>query len=499
MRILGNLVHGFMALALAAGWAGLYALSGSGETAAVERARAALGELRALDAGWNQRLVADRLRGDAQGVVPAGARPARFRTPYAKFEQAALALGDARVGGLLAGLRRAFEDKAAALESYGARREDAAFEAAWLASTGPRLDAVARALERRLDDAQTEAELYRLALLDYSAFLLAVLAFLVWSLERRRREIDRLAGELRAANASLEARVAERPRELSEARAKLKASEAMLIQSEKMSSLGQMVAGIAHEVNTPLAYVKSSLEAVRKSLPDSARLAAETARLLELLSAEGADETALAAQFAQVRGILEEARARAGGEVLDQLVKDGLFGIGQISEVVANLKDFSRVDRGKVAEVDLHESIDSAIRIGRAQLKDRNVRREFGRIPRLSCSPSQLNQVFLNLLVNAAQATKPGTGNIVVRTGMRGPDLVAVDVADDGQGIPADVLPKIFDPFFTTKPVGQGTGLGLAISYKIVENHGGRIEVQSRPGAGTRFTVLLPVRAPAAA
>jgi len=292
--------------------------------------------------------------------------------------------------------------------------------------------------------------------------------------------------------------VKDRTRDLSDALARLKESEAMLIQSEKMSSLGQMVAGIAHEVNTPLAYVKSSLEAVRKSVPQVGSIAAEAERLLALLAAENADEAALAAQFAQVRTLVEELRSRNALQELERMVKDGLFGIGQISEVISNLKNFSRLDRSKIADYDLHEGIESVIRIGYAQLQKRNLRREFGKIPRVSCSPSQINQVILNLLSNAAQATKDGEGTITVRTGMRDAAHVQVEVADNGHGIPADVLPKIFDPFFTTKAVGKGTGLGLAICYKIVENHGGKLEVQSRPGLGTRFILVLPVNPPAA-
>jgi signal transduction histidine kinase len=328
---------------------------------------------------------------------------------------------------------------------------------------------------------------------------LTVRAFLVWSLIGGRRQIDRINGELRVANETLEARVADRTRELSGALVRLKESEAMLIQSEKMSSLGQMVAGIAHEVNTPLAYVKSSLEALHKSMPQAGRLAAETAQLLALLSAEGADETALAAQFAQVRALVEEMRSQDALQEVEGMVKDGLFGIGRISEVISNLKNFSRLDRSMVADYDLHEGIESSIRIGFAQLQKRNVRREFGKIPRVSCSPSQINQVILNLLSNAAQATKDGEGTITVRTGMRDAAHVTVEVADNGSGIPPDVLPKIFDPFFTTKAVGKGTGLGLAVCYKIVENHGGKLEVQSKPGLGTRFILVLPVQSKAAA
>jgi signal transduction histidine kinase len=437
---------------------------------------------------------------------------------YGELEVKSLRLGDARVGGELVQLKRAFDDKAAQVARYAAARSearraaesadadqasvlgtlaDAIFDQAWLAPTGPRLDTLARTIDRSFDDALVQAELYRLGLLYYSGFLLAVLAFLVWSLDERRRQIDRINGELREANETLEARVKDRTRELSEALAKLKESEAMLIQSEKMSSLGQMVAGIAHEVNTPLAYVKGSLEAVRRSVLQAGRLAAETERLLALLSADNADEAALAAQFGAVRTLVEELRAKAALDELDQLLKDGLFGIGQISEVIANLKNFSRLDRSNVADYDLHEGIESSIRIGYAQLQKREVRRAFGKIPHVSCSPSQVNQVILNLLSNAAQATRDGEGVITVRTGMRDAGHVTVEVADNGSGIPADVLPKIFDPFFTTKGVGKGTGLGLSICYKIIENHGGKLEVQSKPGAGTRFTVVLPVRPPA--
>lgn len=502
MRIFGIIGYGFMALVLGAGWAFLYWQSSAVDLATVEASRAALTELRAIDAGWNQRLVNARLQGGA-----AQPQPARYRAAYSALEVKALRLADPRVGGELVPLRRAFDDKAALLERHASARAeaqntelaDAIFDQAWLAPTGPRLDTLARAIDRSFEDALTEAELYRVGLLYYSGFLLAVLAFLAWSLDQRRRQIDGINLQLRMANETLEARVAERTRELSDALAKLKESEAMLIQSEKMSSLGQMVAGIAHEVNTPLAYVKSSLEAVRKSVPQAGRLAAETERLLALLSSESGDQAALAAQFAQVRALLEELRSRDALQELERMLKDGLFGIGQISEVISNLKNFSRLDRSMVADYDLHEGIESSIRIAYAQLQKRVVRREFGKIPRVSCSPSQINQVILNLLANAAQATSDGDGTIIVRTGMRDAGHVAVEVADNGQGIPADVLPKIFDPFFTTKAVGKGTGLGLSICYKIVENHGGKLEVHSKPGLGTRFILVLPVQATAPA
>jgi len=517
MRMLRIAGYALMALVLAAGWAFLYWQSGLLDFAALEGARGGLAELRAIDARWNDQLIGTRLRQASPRAVQA---PARHASAHARLEVNALRLGSPALGAGLAGLKLAFADKAALLERFARvqaeraaleAREDknearlaelralgeALFDQAWLASTGPRLELVARALERAYDDAAAQADLYRVWLLYYSGFLLAVLAFLAWSLDQRRRQIDRIARMLREANETLEARVLERTRELSQALARLKESEAMLVQSEKMSSLGQMVAGLVHEVNTPLAYVKASLEGVRKRMPDFERLAAETARLLELLSAEGADEARLAAQFAAVRASVDALQGSGVLEDTARQVQDGAFGIGQISELVASLKDFSRLDRSRVAEFDLHEGLEASIRIAQHQLKHRELRREFGPIPRVSCSPSQINQVFLNLLTNAAQATPEKGGAITVRTGMRDAAHVAVEVADNGHGIPPEVLPRIFDPFFTTKPVGQGTGLGLAVSYKIVESHGGRLEVQSRPGAGTRFTVLLPLKPPA--
>ena len=435
-----------------------------------------------------------------------------------------LGLGIPGAGLELAKLKRAFDDKESVLtrladvassRSEAQRAEpldltkiaelsavaEALFDQAWLASTAPRLGVLGRSIYQASDKALAEAELYRVGLLFYSGFLLAVLAYLVLSLAQRGRQIDRINRQLRDVNESLEVRVVERTRELSATLAKLKESEAMLIQSEKMSSLGQMVAGIAHEVNTPLAYVKSSLEAVAKSVPAAGMLVVQTRRLLGLLSAEGVSEAALAAQFALVQAQIDELGEKAGGrsafEELQQLVKDGLFGIEQISEVVANLKNFSRLDRSKVADYDLHEGIDSAIRIGHSQLEKRIVEKKYGAIPPVSCSPSQINQVILNLLSNAAQATSEGAGKITVSTAMRDAENVVLEVADNGGGIPADVLPKIFDPFFTTKEVGKGTGLGLSICYKIVESHGGRLEVQSTPGLGTRFSVILPIKSPA--
>jgi signal transduction histidine kinase len=511
MRILRAVLHAVMALALAAGWAFLYWQSGALDIATVEQARAALAELRALDARWNDQLVG--------GATEASA--ARPRTLYARFEARALALGNPALAGTLAPLRQALEEKALLVERYREARAalaqarasaaetarlaelraaaDALFAQAWLAATGPRLELAGRALDRAFDDALTQVELHRAWLLYYSGMLLAVLAFALWNVVGSRRALDRANAALREANESLEERVRSRTRELAEALERLKASEAMLVHSEKMSSLGQMVAGLVHELNTPLAYVKAAMEAVARRTPELERLAAETDALLGLLAAEGGDERVLAERFAAVRAQLDALRASRALEDLGRQAADGLFGIGRIGELVASLKSFSRLDRSAVAEVDLHEGLESTLRIARHQLGRREVVKDFGRIARVTCAPSQINQVFLNLLTNAVQATPEQGGRIVLRTSMPDAAHVAVEVADNGCGIAPEALPKIFDPFFTTKPVGEGTGLGLAISYRIVQSHGGRLTVESKPGAGTRFTVLLPVAPPAAA
>jgi two-component system, NtrC family, sensor kinase len=468
MRVMRVLLYAFMAAVLAAGWAFLYWQSSAVDLAAGNAARAALNNLRAVDARWNDQLVGARLASAAGAPLA----PARHGVAYAELEVQALKLPHPQMGLALAGVKSAFAEKAALLARI--RAGEPQFDQAWLVPTGPRLEQLSRVLDRAYEDALLHNELYRVWLLYYSAFLLTVLAYLAYELYR--------------ANAGLERRVAERTGELSEAMEKLKQSELMLVQSEKMSALGQMVAGLAHEVNTPLAYVKASLDAVRARAGESARLAEEIARLLELLAAEQADEARLAAQFETVKHLADTSKAKDLGARLD----DGLHGIERIAELVANLKNFSRLDRSKVAAYDLHEGVESTLRIARQQLGARTVNKSLGNIPLVSCAPSQINQVLLNLLVNAAHATKEQGGVIGIRTQVRDDKWVAIDVADNGHGIAPEVLPKIFDPFFTTKEVGKGTGLGLSISYKIAQDHGGRLEVQSRPGAGTRFTLLLP-------
>ena len=389
---------------------------------------------------------------------------------------------------LRAGLERLDRRVRQLLETKPA--EQALFTRLNFMTAGPRIDSVTAAFSRELEAALLEQEFYRSYLVAYSGALLILIGYLATRLIASYRLLN-------IANEELERRVVERTRELSEALKQLKESEAQLIQSEKMSSLGQMVAGVVHEINTPLAYVKNSLGSVAGRLQDLARLAAETEKLLDLLRSGAANPQELAEQFGLTERLIAQLRAHHALEELDALAKDGLHGIGQISEIVGNLRNFSRLDRSKVASFNLNEGLDSTLAIARHELKHHAVMKNYGDIPPITCSPSQINQVFLNLVNNAAQALGPAPGEIRITTRREGAGHVAVEVADNGKGIPPEVLPKIFDPFFTTKEVGKGTGLGLSIVYKIVEQHGGSISVDSSVGVGTRFTVVLPLQPPA--
>jgi signal transduction histidine kinase len=293
---------------------------------------------------------------------------------------------------------------------------------------------------------------------------------------------------------AMEARVAQRNRVLRQALVDLKESQAQLLQSEKMASLGQMVAGVAHELNTPLGYVKNNVQLLRELSEPLFELAAAQARLGQCLNDPDCDEASLA----QALQAAEQARQQAAPELLaedlQQLYGDTLYGLEQIAELVVGLKDFARLDRAMSEEVDLNDCIRSALLIARNNIKDKaEVVQQLGELPRIACAPSQINQVLLNLLTNAAQAID-GMGRIQIRS-WADAQGIHISLQDNGRGMPAEVMAKIFDPFFTTKPVGQGTGLGLSISYKIVQDHGGQIRVASEPGRGTRFRISLPLPA----
>ena len=293
---------------------------------------------------------------------------------------------------------------------------------------------------------------------------------------------------------AVEGRLADRSTELERAYVRLKSSQAQLVQSEKMASLGQMVAGLVHEINTPLGYVRNNVEMTRSVLADASQLiVAQQAALDALL---GGDVVA----DAQARlDEVETLRLRVDPAALDDtaaLLDDTLHGVGQIGDLVINLKDFSRLDQAGAQKADLNHLVASALKIANHILRKRGIEvvHQPGELPLVDCAPAQINQVLLNLLTNAAQAIEHERGRIVVATrAVEGRAMVLIQ--DNGKGIAAENQARIFDPFFTTKPVGEGSGMGLAISRQIIEQHGGAIRMTSSVGQGTRFVVVLPLRA----
>ncbi len=361
--------------------------------------------------------------------------------------------------------------------------------------TAARLTAVEQAYQAWYQSKIDEVDNYRAALSVYTALLLLVLGYLGYRLRLSYYALDKANAGLREANRTLESQVQHRTRDLSAALVDLKESQAQLVQSEKMASLGQLVAGVAHELNTPLGYARSNSEIVRGSLADIRQLCAVQGKALELLSAEGASEAEIGEALSEAEAARQNTPAEELLGDLDNLLGDTDYGLMQIADLVSSLKDFSRVDRSRTDLFDLNAGVDSALKICNSQLKGRiEVERLYGTLPEIECSPSQVNQVFLNLINNAAQAIE-GEGVITITTAAE-KNGVVVKVSDTGSGMSEEVKKRIFEPFFTTKPVGKGTGLGLSIVFRIVEEHGGRIGVESVPGEGTTFSLHLPLKQP---
>jgi len=266
---------------------------------------------------------------------------------------------------------------------------------------------------------------------------------------------------------------------------KLTDAQSQLLQSGKMAAIGQLAAGVAHDVNSLIGFITSNLNTLDSYLKD----------IFAVVAAYEAAERGSCADCAH----LDATRTLVREKEIDylrsdsvQLMDESRDGLTRVSRIVRDLKNFSRPDESTLQWADLHQGLDSTLNIVRNEIKDKcAVKKEYGELPLVWCSPFQINQVFMNLLVNAAHAISE-KGEITIRTGRQG-NRVFVAVSDTGTGVAPEHISRIFEPFFTTKPVDKGTGLGLSVAYGIVQKHQGRIEARSEIGKGTTFTVWLPI------
>jgi signal transduction histidine kinase len=303
-------------------------------------------------------------------------------------------------------------------------------------------------------------------------------------LVQANEEVKKSQIALTAANQSLEIRVQERTRDLTQTLTQLQQTQHRLLQSEKMAAVGQLAAGVAHEINNPVGFVTSNVS----SLSDY------VGQLFALIDQYQATLSALPAEH---RAALEAASKRIDLDYLREdipsLLKESREGLDRVKGIVSGLRDFSRADDGQWHPTDLSQTIESALKIAANAIKNNaTVVKELADLPPVACVASQISQVLVNLLVNAAQAVA-SPGVITLRSGVQG-ESVWLEVSDNGCGMPEDVKKRIFEPFFTTKAVGQGTGLGLSISWEIMQRHQGHIDVTSAPGVGTTFRLTLPIQ-----
>ncbi|MDR3635892.1 MAG: ATP-binding protein [Isosphaeraceae bacterium] len=298
---------------------------------------------------------------------------------------------------------------------------------------------------------------------------------------RAEQELRRRTEQLTAANEQL--------RQINQ---KLKETQAQLVHSEKLASLGTLASGMAHEINNPLAFATNNVVILEREL----------ASLLKVLDAYEAGRDELKQvnpeRAAEIGRLREDFDVVYLQQNLSRIAGATRKGLSRVAQIVQNLRNFAQIDRAEIGEVSLNELLVQCLGMLNENLSRQRVtvHKDFGVLPLLEGAPAHLNQVFLNLLMNALQAieaTGKPQGRIDLVTRHVG-DTIVVEIADDGCGIPAEKMPKIFDPFFTTKPLGRGTGLGLSLSHGIISDHGGRIEVESTVGAGTRFRIVLPLK-----
>jgi signal transduction histidine kinase len=282
-------------------------------------------------------------------------------------------------------------------------------------------------------------------------------------------------------------------RELKESFQKLKETQAQIIHQEKMASIGQLAAGIAHEINNPTGFVMSNLKTLKDYQKDLIELIKRYRGFIEKVKKY---HNIISSQLMEEIKNIQVLEGQYDIEYLMSdipvLIDESIDGATRIKGIVSDLKNFAHPGKKELVYTDINQNIESTLNIVWNELKYKaEVKKEYGKLPRILCYPQELNQVFMNILVNAAQAIEE-KGIITIKTAQRD-GYVEVKISDTGKGIPEENLSKVFDPFFTTKEVGKGTGLGLNVAYNIVKKHNGSIEVESTVGKGTTFTIRLPI------
>jgi hemerythrin-like metal-binding protein len=303
-------------------------------------------------------------------------------------------------------------------------------------------------------------------------------------LELANAEVLKAHEALQMANQSLETRVQERTSDLAATVQRLEQTQTQLLQSEKMAAVGQLAAGVAHEINNPIGFVTSNVG----TLSDDIKQLFDLLDMYHGLSTDLPREQQAVAVAALQQADLDYLR-----NDVPSLIRESLDGLSRVKRIVSDLRDFSRADDGQWVATDLNEILESALNVVANEIKFKaSVVKELITLPPVICIASQINQVLVNLLVNAAQAIGQ-KGVITLRTGIQA-DQAWLEVSDNGCGMPAEIQRRIFEPFYTTKPVGKGTGLGLSISWEIIQRHQGAIDVRSAPGQGTTFRITLPLK-----
>lgn len=257
--------------------------------------------------------------------------------------------------------------------------------------------------------------------------------------------------------------------------------ESQLVQNAKMASLGELAAGIAHEINNPLGFIHANLRNLKKF----------SKKMIGLI--ESYDQVDIPEEAKEE---FEKRKKEVNYDYLrsrmPEMIERSAVGADRMKKIIQDLRSFSRLDAAEFAEADINGAIETTLNIMFHEYKNRiEVKKEFGNLPLIECYIARLNQVFMNLLVNACHAIED-KGEIGIKTGIED-ETVKIEISDTGKGIPGDVIDKVFDPFYTTKPVGQGTGLGLSISHGIIEQHKGEISVKSKVGEGTTFSIKIPI------